>query len=487
MNPLRAVTALRELRGKPLWRLLAADKSVLTIALLQQVLLANEKVLPASILYERLERSLDALREAGEDVPREARAYVAEWLAQGWLMRRLAPGAHEEDFELSTEATTAVRFVTSLLKRRTLATESRLALVQQLVHELTEKTDGNPETRMEALLAERERIDREIEGVRGGLVVALPEDRAIERSREVIALTDELAADFRRVRDDFDRLNRGLRQSLVEHEGSRGEVLEALFAGVDVIGQSESGRTFAAFWRLLTDPEQSTALREALDLLVRRPFAKRLEARERKFLLNLTHLLGEEGSSVHDVLQNFARSLKSFVQSREFMEQRRLHSLLKRATQAAIAAREAVRPTEDIGYELALTSSRIRSVSQWSLYDPGQRMADGSMHDAEVSTIDLEWVSELVRQSEIDFRTLRAHLHELLSEQTRVSIGEALERYPAEQGLGSVVGYVALGVKHGEVTEGLEVVSWLGRDEQQRRAKVPTIYFARDRRHELAD
>src|SRR5262245_15137617 len=113
MNPLRAVTALRELRGKPLWRLLAADKSVLTIALLQQVLLTNEKVLPVSILYERLERSLDELREAGEDVPRSPQAYVAEWLAQGWLVRRLALGAHEEDFELSTEATTAVRFVTS--------------------------------------------------------------------------------------------------------------------------------------------------------------------------------------------------------------------------------------------------------------------------------------------------------------------------------------------------------------------------------------
>lgn len=487
MTPLRAVTALRELRGQPLWRLLAADKSVLTIALLQQVLLTNEKVLPASILYERLSQSLDELRSAGEDVPQSAYAYVSDWLNQGWLVRRLAPGEHEEDFELSTEATAAVRFVTSLLKRRTVATESRLALVQQLVLDLAEKTDGNPETRVEALLADRERIDREIEGVRGGLVVALPEDRALERAREIIGLTDELAADFRRVRDDFDQLNRGLRQSLVEHEGSRGEVLEALFAGVDVIGQSEAGRTFAAFWRLLTDPEQSTALREALDLLVRRPFAKRLEARERKFLLNLTHLLGEEGSSVHEVLQNFARSLKSFVQSREFLEQRRLHSLLKRATQAAIAAREALRPTENIGYELTLTSSRIRSAAQWSLYDPAQRMADGSMRDAEVSTIDLEWVSELVRQSEIDFRTLRRHVHELLGERPRVSIAEALERYPAEQGLGSVVGYVALGVKHGVVTEGLELVSWLGRDEQQRRAKVPTIYFAKERRHELAD
>jgi uncharacterized protein DUF3375 len=487
MNPLRAVAALRELRGQPLWRLLAADKSVVTIAVLQQTLLTTDKVLPASILYERVGRSLEELRAAGEELPQTAQAYVADWLGQGWLIRSLAAGEHEETFELSAEATAAVRFATSLMKRRTLATESRLALVQRLVLELAEKSDSNPETRIEALLAERERLDREIEAVRGGVVRALPDDRALERAREVIALTDELAADFRRVRDDFDQLNRGLRQSLVEHEGSRGEVLEALFAGVDVIGQSESGRTFAAFWRLLTDPDQSETLREALEVLVRRPFAKALEARERKFLLGLTHLLGDEGGRVHDVLQNFARSLKSFVQSREFQEQRRLHSLLKQATQAALGARDAVRATQDIGYELMLTSSRIRSLSQWSLYDPAQRLADGAMRDADPTTIDLESVAELVRQSEIDFRSLRHHLRELLAERARVSIGEALERFPAEQGLGSVVGYVALGVKHGEVTPEVETVSWQGKDDTRRRARVPAIFFSRERRDELSD
>ncbi len=487
MKPLRAVNALRELRRQPLWHLLAADKGVVAIALLQHLLMDSDKVLTASVLYERLGRGLDELRGTGEDLPQTAQAYVADWLDKGWLTRRLAPGAYEEDLELSTEAAAAIRFVTSLLKRRTLATESRLALVQQQVLKLAEETDTNPETRVAALLGERERIDREIEAVRGGVVTALPEQRALERAREVIALTDELAADFRRVRDDFDQLNRGLRQSLMEHEGSRGEVLEALFAGVDVIGQSDAGKTFAAFWRLLTDPEQSEALREALEMVVSRPFAKRLEARERKFLLNLTHLLGEEGSSVHDVLQSFARSLKSFVQSREFLEQRRLHSLLKQATQAALSARERVRPTEELGYELMLTSSRIRSVSQWFLYDPAQRVTDAEMRDAEPSLIDLEWIGELVRQSEIDFRTLRRHLRELLEGRAQVSIGQVLARFPAEQGLGSVVGYVALGVKHGEVTSKTETVSWLGKDEVQRKAKVPAIYFVKERRHELTD
>lgn len=487
MKALRGTAALRSLREQPLWRLLAADKAPVVIALLQSLLFDDDKTLASSALHERLGHGLEQLRATGEDMPQTAQAYVADWLKQGWLTRRLPAGVSEEVYELGVEAANAIRFLATTLKPRTVATESRLATVIQQLTRLAEETDANPQTRIAALVSERDRIDREIEAVRKGAVKSLPDDRAIERAREIISLADELAGDFRRVRDEFDKLNRGLRQSLVENEGSRGDVLEALFAGVDLIGESDAGKTFAAFWRLLTDPEQSEALFEALESVTGRPFARQLDSRERKFLLNLTATLMDEGSGVHDVLQNFARSLKSFVQNREFQEQRRLHSLLKQATQAALSARDAVRPNQLLDYSLTLTSSRIRSISQWVLYDPAERVADASMPEAEPSDIGLEMVGELVRQSEIDFRTLKQNIRMMLSQHTQASIGQLLKNFPAEQGLGSVVGYVALGAKHGEMTTDVEMVEWQGHDEQVRRARVPTIYFMRERYVELVD
>jgi hypothetical protein len=71
----------------------------------------------------------------------------------------------------------------------------------------------------------------------------------------------------------------------MDSEANRGEVLSALFAGVDLIGESEAGRTFTAFWRLLTEPEQSAALKNALDQVLARDFARRLDLRERRFLV----------------------------------------------------------------------------------------------------------------------------------------------------------------------------------------------------------
>lgn len=485
MKVLRAAASLKTLREQPLWRLLAANKAPVVVALLQWLYEDNAKPLPGSVLMDRLSRELEDLRVSGEDMPQPAQAYVADWLSEGWLTRRFPTGASEEEYELSAEALTAMRFVLGVLKPRTMATESRLSLVIQQLSRLAEETDTNPASRLDALRRERDRIDQAIAEVERSGVKALPKARALERAREVIALAEELTGDFRSVRDEFDKLNRGLRQSIMEHDGSRGDVLEALFAGVDLIGESPAGQTFNAFWHLLTDNVQAQTLLESLEAVVSRPFARDLTTNERKFLNGLTGALLDEGSGVHDVLQSFARSLKSFVQSREFLEHRRINSLLKSATAAAVANKDTIRANQSIDYSLELTSSTIKSVSQSTLYDPAERMADTSMAQAETSEFTMDAINKLVRQSEIDFRTLKQHVRDMLDRKSQVSVGEVLEQFPAEQGLGSVIGYVALGAKHGEVTPGTETVSWGPDENNKRRAKVPAIYFIRERRNEL--
>jgi hypothetical protein len=112
------------------------------------------------------------------------------------------------------------------------------------------------------------------------------------------------------------------------------------------------------------------------------------------------------------------------------------------------------------------------------------------MREGDAPPIDLESVSELVGQSEIDFRTLKENVRSLLEQRDQASIGDVLEHFPAAQGLGSVVGLLALGSRHGirgakTGTEAVETVAWVGEDEQGRRARIPKIYFLRDRLDEL--
>jgi hypothetical protein len=487
MQASKTIATYKRLRNEPHWRLLAADHGPIIIAILQsQFLEKNERSIPASIFYERIDCDLELLRASGEDIPQTAQAYAADWLAQGYLLRHFPSGSHEEVYELSMMATTAIRFVAGLVERRTSATESRLATVIHQLTKLAEETDPNPVTRITALLAERERIDREIEAVRQGRNKPLTDATALERMREIIALSDDLIGDFHRVRDEFEQLNRDLRRQIMDYDGSRGTILDALFDGVDVISNSEAGRTFAAFWRLLIDPEQSATLENGLAQLFSRHFTSQLELRERRFLLHLTHTLLDQSGSVHDVLQHFSRSLKHFVQSREFLEHRRLNHLLKEAQRAALSIKDDVKITNAFDYPLMLTSITTISLAQLTLHDPSLYTIENDMTNAEVSQVDLEMISNLVAQSEIDFRSLKANILKMLQEYAQVTINEILRRFPATQGLGSIIGYLALGSRHGLMAEHHETINWTGGDGEERSARIPVIYFLRDRSHELA-
>lgn len=486
MKPDKPLAAYRQMRQQPLWRLLASANGPTVLALLQAHLYEGERSLPASILHERLERELERLRNHGEDWPQTAQQYAASWLADGYLERRFPPGSKEEEYELATSTVEAIRFVSGLSKPHSAATESRLGLVIDALSKLSDDTDADKARRVARLRAEQERIEREIAAIEQGKVQVLPEAAALERTREIIALADNLAGDFRRVRDQFEQLNRELRERIMDNDGSRGEVLDSLFAGIDLIGESEAGRTFAAFWRLLTDPVQSATLEDALDQLMSRDFVAALDPAERKFLLRLTRTLLEQGGIVHEVLQSFARSLKHFVQSREFMAQRRLTQLLRAAQRSALALKEEVKATDTLNFTLELTSSKLSSLSQWLLHDPALQALPDRMADGAAAPIDLATIGELVAQSEIDFRTLAANVRTVLATRTQASIADVLAVFPAAQGLGSVIGLLSLGSRYGMVAQDSETVSWLGGDNVQRRATIPAIYFFKDQQDGLA-
>lgn len=482
------IATYRRLRDEPLWRLLAADHAPEIIGLLQTLLMDGERKLSASILFERLQHQLDAINASDlpRELPRTAQAYVADWLAKGFLERRLPEDATEEEYELSAQTAQAIRFVSTLDTPRVAATESRLSLVILQLVRLAEQTETDPTARLESLYAERDRLDAEIARVSSGKVAALDGKRALERAREVIQLADELAEDFRRVRDDFEHLNREFRERIIDDEGERGDVLDRLFEGVDVIAESDAGRSFNAFWNLLNDMEQSARLDVALENVLSRNFAKKLQRHERQFLRSFTSVMLERGGHVHDVLQQFARSLRGFVQSRGYLEQRRLNQLLKQAQGEALQLRDSVSVRQRTPYTLQLTTSRLRSLSQWRLHDPRNAQVDGSIVRSEGAAISLDSVSELVAASEIDFRSLRRDLHELLAEHDQLSIGEVLERKPAEQGLGSVIGYLSLATRHGVIGNEHEAVRWKGGDGQWRQARIPLVWFLKGKRNEFA-
>jgi hypothetical protein len=472
-----ALAAQRLSAESPAWSLLRAQHAGPAIAILGEHLAKDDRRLPAPVLFARVDDDLAVLRDHGFDLPRTAQQYCADWRDAGFLVRRAAESSREEIFELSEGALTAIRFVDQLTDRKQTVTESRLTTVLARVRDLAVETDPDAASRLRSLREQRDRLDAEIARVATGDFEVLDPERATERARDILAMTDELPADFARVRTEMEQLNRSLREKLIEQESSRGAVLEDIFRGVDHLAASDAGRTFAGFYSLILDPERSAELEDNLTELLDRPFAADLRPTEARRLRRLLPTLQDASGEIHEVMTAFSRSLRRFVQSQELAEDRRINRLLRQALRSAMEISDQVRPFHRTGLAIALTSVPVDSVAVLRLHNPADSETTEDVATAQPAPVDVAALRELARASEIDVKELVDNVNAVLAEHGPATIAEVLAARPATQGVASVVGLLVLAEEHGTQVGGDETVCWESTSGVPRTGTVPLHLF----------
>jgi hypothetical protein len=478
-----ALSARRLADDNNAWSLLRATNAPVVIAVLGAHLAGEFRRRPAPVLHEAIESDLEDLRAHGFNLPRTAVQYCGDWLADGYLVRR--PGeSREEYYELSEGAHVAIRFVEQLADPRPSVTESRLATIVERVHRLAVDTDPDVTRRIAALEAERDRIDAQIAALASGEVIELPADRAVERVVDILSLAAEIPEDFARVRASLEQLNRDVRRQLVEEPESRGAVLDDVFRGVDLLADSDAGRSFAGFYSLVLDAERAATFEDEVDALVQRSFARSLTREQVRAFSRMLPALQDAGTEIHLVMTSFSRSLRRFVQSEELAEDRRVHRLVREALADANALTGQVAPFRQTGLVLSLTAVSPSQVSAMRLHNPADGETTEDVRTARQVLADVGALRELVRASEIDLAELTANVNAVLVERGPSTIAEILAERPATQGVASVVGLLVLAEDFATRTSQgrAEHVTWatdqLGSaPEPVRGAVIPTYLF----------
>lgn len=475
-----ALTITRLMDESATLRLLRAD----TVAIAASVLgsqfgsaTAGMRI-PSHDLHERVEADLEELRDHFS-LGKSAKAYCEDWRSAGFLIRRPSVDARGETFELSPDALTALRMIETLTTPRSTVTESRLVSLAAAIRQLAIDTDPDATRRLEALQAERARIDAEIERVRAGDVTVVDDRRAVERVTDVLMQAKDLPADFARVRARFEKLNQELRSSILAADNSQSTVLDDVFRGVDLIESSDEGRTFSAFSALIRDPEQSAALDADLAAVLGRDFAGGLDPDTRRTWRTLVRELKQGSRTVHGVLTEFARGLRRYVFSQEFQRDRALKDALQTALAAAVPASREVRPIHDVGLEIELASLAFSSAGESTPHDPSEFDIGAILPDDEPMLTDFAELARVARESEIDFVELVGYVNALLDEGVEeATVAAVLRAYPATQGLASVMGLLALAAQQGEIDgERGETLEWVGTDGVSRQADVARHQF----------
>ncbi len=469
-------------RSHPAWRLLLADHAPLVASFLQRsFVLPNVRGMAQVELISKLEDELFHLRESQGDAafPKSAAAYLEDWTqdARGWLRKYYPPGSDEAHFDLTPATEKAIAWLESLTQRAFVGTESRLMTVFELLRQMVEGSDANPEARIRELEKRKSEIDAEIARIRDGELAMLGETALKDRFQQVSATARELLADFREVEQNFRTLDRSTRERIALWEGAKGGLLESIFGERDAIASSDQGKSFRAFWDFLMSPERQEELSTLLKAVFELQAVRSLEPDARFKRVHYDWL--EAGEHTQRTVSLLSQQLRRFLDDQVWLENRRIMEIIHHIEAHALALREDMpkdaafmeiddaAPSIELPMERPLFSVLVKPVLTDQILDED---------DAHVAA------DALFGHVVVDKAHLATQVRHALQARQQITLEELLAEFPLEHGLAELVAYLVLASEDNKALfdeVNYDVVRWVDGDGASRSASLPRVIFNR--------
>jgi flagellar motility protein MotE (MotC chaperone) len=476
-------TTLEMLRqNHPAWRLLCAHHAPLVAGFLHRVFLVpNVRNLSQADLVEALEDELFALREqlGAEAFPGTAQGYLNDWAEndKGWLRKFYPAGTDEPHFDLTPATEKALAWLEGLTERAFVGTESRLLTLFELLRQMSEGSQTDPQIRIAELHKRRSEIDAEIARILAGDIPLLDDTGLKDRFQQFLQLARELLTDFREVEHNFRTLDRRVRERIALWEGAKGALLEEIMGERDAIADSDQGKSFRAFWDFLMSQSRQEELTRLLEQVLSLPPIQSMQPEIRLQRVHYDWL--EAGEYTQRTVAKLSEQLRRFLDDQAWLENRRIMGILHSVENHALALREAF-PSGDF-MPLAETSATIELPLERPLYRPPLKplIAEVALSegDADVDT------AALYAQVVVDRAELTRNIRQELQGRSQISLAEVVTRHPLRHGLAELVAYLQLAGEWPKTAvddEVQEQVSWQLETDVMRQATLPRILLLKD-------
>lgn len=482
--PLAYDTLLHLRQTHPAWRMLCAGNAPLIVSFLERVFVTpNQRVIAQGELIEALEDELFARRQSeGEDTfPKRAQDYLNDWAApeQGWIRRFYADDSDEPSYDLTPATEKSISWLQSLIGRQFVATESRLLTLFELLRQISEGTDDDPQSRRDELLRRRADIDAQIAQIDDGHLPMLDDTSIRDRFQQFTSLARELLSDFREVEENFRLLDRESRERIARWEGSKGELLAEILEERDVITGTDQGRSFQAFFDFLMSPQRQEELGQLLETVLALPAVEVLtpDRRLRK-VHHDWHIAAEHAQAT---VRSLSRQLRQFLDDQAWLENRRIMDVIRQLENHALDIRatpprgefvsiEGMAPQTELPMERPLHVPELKT-------QVDSRLDDGAT-DADPKA--------LFEQIVIDREALIRFAHSELQKQDQVALVDLIDGKPLIDGLAELVAWLQLAdTEFKSVTDGtfIDTISWQAKRDDgtivKRSAKLPRVILMR--------
>ena len=468
-------------RNHPAWRLLRADHAPLIVAFLWRVFVKpNVRTMPEANLAEALEDELFALNEryGPETYPRRARDYLNDWAAnsQGWLRKFYPQGSDEAHFDLTPAAERAIAWLDTLSARSFVGTESRLLTLFELLRQIVEGSETDPQIRITELRKRQHEIEVEIARIQAGDIPLLDGTSVRDRFQQFASTARELLSDFREVEHNFRNLDRQVRENVMFWEGSKGELLDQILGQRDAIADSDQGRSFRAFWDFLMSQSRQDELSNLLNKALRLPAIAESNPDHRLRRVHYDWL--DAGEHTQRTVAQLSHQLRRFIDDRAYLENRRIMELLHRIEVHAVALRH-TQPGREF-MEMDEMNACIELPMERPLHSSTQkrRINSGIIETGEAA-LELDSLFSYVA---IDKARLKGNIRKELQDHAQVTLRALIHAHPLEHGLAELVTYLQLAADDTKAVfdeAHLETVLWQDTQGAWKSAGLPRVIFVR--------
>jgi hypothetical protein len=475
-------------RTNAAWKLLEAAHAPMILSFLHKTFIQpNVRTLSQPEAASRLADHLYTLREmAGEEAfPNRAEQYLDDWASdkKGWLRKYYPLGDDEAHYDLTPAAERVIDWVAGFERRQFVTAESRLMTVFELLRQIVEGTEVDPETRIAELERKRAEIDARIAQIRAGHVPLLDDTQVKDRFLEMAVTARGLLSDFRQVEQNFRTLDRAVRERVATWEGGKGSLLEEIFSQRDAIASSDQGRSFRAFWDFLMSPARQEELTALLESAFALQAVRDLAPEHRLRRIHYDWL--EAGEVAQRTVARLSEQLRRYLDDQAWLENRRIMELIRGVEQSALAVRAA--PPPGTFMELDEPSPDIELPMERPMYTPPFKARVGQQ---EVEEGDQSLAADvLFSQVYVDKALLLSRIRQALQTRSQISLADLAEEWELEQGLAELIAYLSLAAEDdAAVIDDLrkQVLHWTDRDGVPREATLPLVVFTRKSRARTA-
>ena len=461
-------------------RLLASDNFAFTLSFFYLAFVKNGKItLQHSEILSHLDDYLFNLNQTYEDAyPREAKEYLDEFVSEknGYL-RKYHESADEALYELTPYTQKALEFIESLEKKEFVGSRSKFNIIFELLEELAFETTLSDEQRIAELEAKRSALSEEIEAIRAKQDIRFDTSRIKEHFMQIEEMVRKLKYDFSEIEYNFRSLNATAMEKIALGSEAKGDVLDSIFEIEESIRQSDQGKSFFAFWQLLSDVERSDKLSELIESVYSIETIQSIDD-ERK-LKNLKFTLLKNGEKVFGVSSKLIEQLRRFLDDRVWVENRRILELATNIEKKILEIKEDVPKVKNF-MSIAGHKAEIDSIFSKSLYRPKKAHEFTRELVEEDVVLDMDSFYTLFF---IDEEQLAQNIRKKLLSAPQVKLSEVIEAFPVSKGIAELVGYISLAKKSEYVRideSSVEYIEISDESGTRKRVRVPKIIFVRD-------